>query len=84
MYVKKTYHQDLPPMAVINANLRAEVSDVAVFYYRNSGLYHYAKVTWSDGYNFKTDEANFSHCMLSQRNLSTDYPHLLGFYKVTP
>lgn len=83
-FTKQTYHPDLPSMKEVNSNLTQNISDVAVFYYHNSGLYHYAKVTWTDGYNFKIDEANYNHCKRSQRDLNLDYQYLLGFYEVTP
>lgn len=81
-YVKNTYYSNLPSMNVINSNIRSEIGDVAVMYYPESGLYHYAKVISSDGYNFVTDEANYNHCKRSNRQLTVDYPRLLGFYHI--
>ena len=63
-------------------NLTDEIADVAVFYYAGSGLYHYAKVTWTDGYHFHIVESNFSHCEVTERTITLDYQHLIGFYRV--
>jgi len=79
-FVKKVYFPNLPITTDILNNLKKEVGDVAVFYYPKSGLYHYAKVLESDGYTFKIDEANYSHCRLTQRELTLDYPQLIGFW----
>lgn len=81
-YQKSKHFPDLPMTSEIKVNLQKEISDLAVFYYPKSGLYHYAKVTWTDGYNFTTDEANMSHCKITQRSLNLDYPQLIGFYDV--
>jgi len=82
MYTKQTFFPDLPSTDVIKSNIRSEISDVAVFYYQETGLYHYAAVIDSDGYNFTIDEANYRHCARTTRELTLDYPGLLGFYKV--
>lgn len=79
-YQKSKHFPDLPSTVEILENLEEEISSLAVFYYPDSGLYHYAKVTWTDGYNFTTDEANLSPCKLTQRTLNLDYPRLIGFY----
>lgn len=81
-YTKTIHYPDLPSTSVIKANIRSEISDVAVFYYPDIGLYHYAAVIASDGYNFTIDEANYRHCARTTRELTLDYPGLLGFYKV--
>jgi hypothetical protein len=78
----KSLIPDLPGTNHILANLTPEISDVAVFYYPKSGLYHYAKVTWSDGYNFGILESNYRAGQITERNLSLDYPNLIGFYRV--
>jgi len=79
-YVKEKYHPNLPPMISVVDNLSQTIGDVAVFYYPRSGLYHYAKVTWHDGYSYTIDEANYHTCQRSERTLTLDYPSLIGFY----
>lgn len=81
-YVKFAYFPSLPRTSDILNNLQVEVGDVAVFFYPKSGLHHYARVIWTDGFNYRIDEANFSHCQLSQRDLTINDPHLLGFFNI--
>lgn len=78
-YVKKQY-PNLPRTQEIKQNLTEDVGDLAVFYYPNSGLYHYASVSETDGFSFKIKEANYKRCQETTREINTDYPYLLGFY----
>ena len=82
LYQKNNYFPDLPSTATIKSNLVKEIGDLAVFYYPESGLYHYAKVIWNDGYSIGLDEANFKHCQITQRVVNIDYPRLIGFYNI--
>ena len=79
-FLKKTYYPDLVGTDFILNNLQSEISDIAVFYYAKSGLYHYAKVTWTDGFNFNIIESNYKHCRVGERQLDLSYPHLIGFF----
>lgn len=79
-FLKKTYYPDLVGTDFILNNLQAEISDIAVFYYAKSGLYHYAKVTWSDGFNFSIIESNYKHCQVGERQLDLEYQNLIGFF----
>lgn len=81
-YQKEKYFPNLPNTATIKSNLKQEIGDIAVFYYPNSGLYHYAKVTRFEGNSFWIDEANYRRCQITQRKLNTQYPRLIGFYDV--
>ena len=81
LYQKTKYYPDLPTVNNILNNLQPSIAGLAVFYYPKSGLYHFAKVTWSDGYNFSTDEANLSPCKVTQRKLNLDYSNLIGFWQ---
>ena len=81
-YVKQKYFANLPSTTFIHANLTQTISDVAVFYYPSSGVYHYAKVLSNDGFSFTIDEANYHRCQETQRTLTLDYPRLIGFYNM--
>ena len=70
----------LPSTSTILDNLQLHVGDVAVFYYPESGLHHYAAVTWTDGWRFSIDEANYRTCQQTNRTLTLEYPRLIGFY----
>ena len=79
-YVKEVF-SDLPNTSVIRNNITYD-GNVAVFYYPTSGVYHYAVVTSRNGEQFTIDETNYRPCKLTQRELTLDYPYLLGFFKV--
>lgn len=80
--LKTLYYPHLPSVKVITSNLQKEVGDIAVFYYSKSGLYHFAKVTNSNSENFTIDEGNMVRCQRTQRTLTYDYTHLIGFYNM--
>lgn len=80
LYQKELFFPNLPHTEYILNNLQSNIGSLAVFYYPNSGLHHYAKVTWTNGYSFETNEANFKYCEISKRILNLDYPRLIGFY----
>lgn len=70
---------DLPPSQVVRNNLE-ESGDVAVFYYPESGLYHYAIVLDSSLEYITVAETNYKHCKFTKRVIRTDYNYLIGFY----
>lgn len=70
---------DLPHSMDVLTNLE-ESGNVAVFYYPESGLYHYALVTNTAGSTITISETNYSHCEYSQRIIRADEPGLIGFY----
>lgn len=75
-YVKFVY-PSLPPTATILANLGAE-GEVAVFYYPDSGLYHYAVVESVEP--FVVTDTNYGSA--TKKTRAEDGTRLLGFYKV--
>ena len=77
-YVKEV-HPELPRTSVIRNNITHE-GNIAVFYYPTSGVYHYAVVTSRNGDLISIDETNYRHCQFTSRNITLDYPYLLGFY----
>ena len=70
---------DLPHSSVVKNNL-GDSGNVAVFYYPESGLYHYALVLDKDESSVTISETNFRRCQYTQRVIGTEYPYLLGFY----
>lgn len=81
-YVKETYYPDLPGTDYILANLQQEYADVAVFYYPDSGLYHYAKIIEKTTTTYILDESNYQHCKQGIREIPHNYPRLIGFFDV--
>lgn len=77
MFVKQTV--DLPPMAEVIANVGPE-GNVAVFYYSNVGLNHFAKVIERAETYVVIEETNYKRCQHSIRTIPLDDPSLLGFY----
>ena len=75
-YVKSVYPQ-LPPTATILANLGA-AGEVAVFYYPESDLYHYAVVESIEP--FVVTDTNFGSQTKKTRPESS--LRLIGFYKL--
>ena len=73
---------DLPHTSVIKNNL-VESGNVAVFYYQESELYHYALVTETAGSTITISETNFSSCEYGKRVVRMDDKHLIGFYNTT-
>ena len=79
-YVKQTF-EELPWTGEIHRNL-SDSGDVAVFYYPNSNLYHYAVVESESEETFTISETNFTTCMKTIRVISKSNIRLLGFYTV--
>lgn len=75
-YVKSVY-PSLPPTATILANLGAE-GEVAVFYYPDSGLYHYAVVESAEP--FIVTDTNYGSATKKTRTESGH--NLIGFYSL--
>lgn len=71
---------DLPHSSVVRNNLE-DSGNVAVFYYPESGLFHYAFVVNRDGDSVMIAETNYHRCQYSQRVIRTDYPNLIGFFQ---
>lgn len=70
---------DLPHSSVIRGNI-GDSGNVAVFYYPESRLYHYAYVVHKDKKYVSIQETNYHHCAYGERVIRTDYPYLLGFF----
>lgn len=79
-YVKQTF-EELPMTAEIKRNL-SDSGDVAVFYYPNSDLYHYAVVEEETEETFTISETNFKTCQKTEREIDRNNIRLLGFYTV--
>lgn len=77
-YVREV-HPELPHTSVIRNNITDE-GNVAVFFYPSSGVYHYAVVVDRTAGKITIDETNFKRCQFSRREISTNYPYLLGFF----
>lgn len=75
-YVKMVY-PSLPPTATILSNLEAE-GEVAVFYYPDSGLYHFAVVESVEP--FIVTDTNYGSA--TKKTREENGTRLLGFYKV--
>lgn len=82
LYVKERYGgQDFPSTAQILNHLYKE-GNVAVFYYPESNLYHYAYVLKETETTYLIDEANFYNCEHSFRRINKSDPALLGFITI--
>lgn len=79
--MKETYHKDLPPTKTILNNL-SDAGSVVVFYYYETGLYHYAKVMAESEDYLLIHEANFKHCQEGMRMVRRTDPHILGFFHI--
>jgi hypothetical protein len=80
-YVKQTYAPTLPSTATILSSLSATGS-VAVFYYADIGLHHFAWVVREEADAYLVDEANYESCQRSQRRVPKNDVSLLGFFDV--
>lgn len=77
----KSFHlNNLPSTKFILSNLQSEVGRVAVFYYPETGVYHYAMVTSYSKSSFVIDETNYKHCQRTVRELTYTYKNLVGFF----
>jgi len=79
-YVKGVY-PSLPSTATILNNIQPE-GKVAVFYYSNIGLHHYAVVRSETDTHYLIEETNYKSCAHSVRMVSKDDPALLGFFPI--
>jgi len=77
-YVKDIY-PDLPGTNHILANLTTS-GEVAVFYYPNSGLYHYTVVESISSTTMTISETNYGGHFLNRRTVNLKDKNLIGFY----
>jgi surface antigen len=54
------------------------VGDIAVMWYGH--VKHLAVVTEVNGDNITIKEGNYRRCKETERTITTNYPHLTGFY----
>jgi hypothetical protein len=82
-YIERHY-ADLPSSATVRANATAPAAPhtVAVFYYAEVGLYHYAYVTAVSDTDIYIDEANYVSCVQGRRIVPKNDPSLLGFFQL--
>ena len=79
-YVKSVY-PSLPPTSQIKNNL-VDVGSVAVFYYSQVGLHHYAVVVAVTDDGYIIEETNYKRCQKGSRTIPKDDPSLLGFFHI--
>lgn len=80
MYTKSVY-PSLPSTKVILSNLQQE-GEVAVFYYSDIGLHHYAVLVGETDTHYIIEETNYKRCKFGQREIPKDDPALLGFFNI--
>jgi hypothetical protein len=79
-YVKAEY-PTLPSTNDILNNLNA-TGTVAVFYYSDVGLYHYAVLVGETDTHYIIEETNYQRCKFSTRQVPKDDHSLLGFFNI--
>ncbi len=80
-YVKNKF-ANLPSTYEILNSLTFNTGEVAVFYYRDSGLYHYALVKEIGEDYIKIEETNYKRCRFSERIIPRNNPDLLGYFSI--
>jgi hypothetical protein len=80
LYSKSVY-PDLPSTATILSSI-SEKGNVAVFYYQNIGLHHYAVLVGETDTHYIIEETNYQRCKFGQRQIPKDDPALLGFFNI--
>jgi hypothetical protein len=78
LYVR-TKIAGLPNTATIINNL-SDNGPVAVFYYPDSGLYHFTLVKKETGSEIFIEETNYKPCQYGERTVSKSDPSLVGFF----
>jgi hypothetical protein len=79
-YTKSVY-PELPSTATILSSL-SEEGNVAVFYYADIGLYHYAVVREETETHYIVEETNYKKCQQSKREVDKGDSSLLGFFHI--
>jgi hypothetical protein len=77
----KSIYPDLPSTATILSSL-SEEGNVAVFYYQNIGLHHYAVLVGETDTHYIIEETNYQRCKFGQREVLKKDPTLLGFFNI--
>jgi len=80
-YVKSVY-PSLPSSATIRSNL-SDAGSVAVFYYSQVNLPHYAVVVEETADNYLIEETNYHRCQKGTRIIPKNDPSLLGFFPIS-
>jgi hypothetical protein len=79
LFLKTHYYPTLSSDEVLIQNTTHLFNEIAVFYYPDSGLYHFAKVTGQGAGYFTTDEANLTEGVREQRKVYFNDRRLVGF-----
>lgn len=79
LFLKTYYYPTLSPDEVLIQNATETFNEIAVFYYPNSGLHHFAKVTGMGVGYFTTDETNLISGERTKRKVFFSDPRLVGF-----
>ena len=82
LFIKEVYYPDLPSTKVIRAGIKPGYGDIAVFYYPNSGQWHFAKTTGVTFESFTIDETNYKKGTRTVREIKFTDPRLKGFYNM--
>ena len=77
-YARSRY-PGLPGTNHILANLSTS-GEIAIFYYPDSGLHHYAVVESVSGTSINISETNYGGHFVNYRTVPRSDPHFLGFY----
>jgi hypothetical protein len=80
LYSKSVY-PELPSTATILSSL-GEKGNVAVFYYSDVGLHHYAVLVGETDTHYIIEETNYQRCKFGQRQIPKNDPALLGFFNI--
>lgn len=79
-YQKERFFPDLPGTATILTGLNQDISDLVVFYYADSDLYHYAKVIDITNTSILVDETNYYRCKRTVRAVDKNDPTIVGYW----
>lgn len=77
----KSKHPSLPGTRHILNNL-SDHGSVAVFYYKDADLHHYALVLYENEHHYVIEETNYTSCTKGMRNVPKNDPSLIGFFDV--
>lgn len=77
----KSQYPSLPSTKVILSNLQQK-GEVAVFYYSDAQLHHYAVVREETDTHYLIEETNYKSCTHGVREVSKTDPSLLGFFPI--
>ncbi len=79
-YVRNQY-PSLPSTGVILNNLQ-QSGNVAVFYYQDVGLHHYAVLVGETDTHYIIEETNYKRCKFGIRQVPKNDKSLIGFFNI--